>query len=75
LLLQEDAVAALELDYDIQDKIVKAAHRLSQDPTVARSVRKQRRQSYHRAHAKVSALFAFCTHTLTYTVTITAEGD
>ncbi|ELT98509.1 hypothetical protein CAPTEDRAFT_178663 [Capitella teleta] len=50
---QEDAVTALELDYDIQDKIVKAAQRLSQDPTVSRSVRKQRRQSYHRAHSKV----------------------
>ena len=52
-MLQEDLVARLELEYDLQGKICKAALRLTQDHSVAKSVRKQRKQSYHKAHQKV----------------------
>ena len=40
----------------MQDKIVKAAHQLAQDKTVAKSVRKKRKQSYHRAVQKVNKI-------------------
>ena len=43
----------LELEFDLQGKICKAALRLTQDHSVAKSVRKARKQSYHKAHQKV----------------------
>ncbi len=46
-------LAKLELEFDLQDKIVKAALKLAHDATVSKGVRKQRRQSYHKSHQKV----------------------
>jgi len=53
---EEDLVARLELEYDLQGKICKAALRLTQDHSVAKSVRKQRKQSYHKAHQKLKEM-------------------
>lgn len=47
----------LELEFELQDKIVKAAQKLAQDTAVAKNVRKQRRQSYHKALQKVGSLW------------------
>ncbi|KAI0231688.1 FERM domain-containing protein 4B [Lamellibrachia satsuma] len=52
----EANLSKLELEFDVQDKIVKAAHQLAQDKTVAKSVRKKRKQSYHRAVQKLKDL-------------------
>ena len=48
-----EALARLEIDLELQDKITKAALKLAQDKSVAKSVRKQRKQQYHKAHQKV----------------------
>ena len=46
-------MAQLELDYELQNKITEAARKLAQDPSVAKSVRKKRKQSYTKATHKV----------------------
>ena len=48
-----EALARLEIDLELQDKITKAALKLAQDKSVAKSVRKQRKQQYHKSHQKV----------------------
>ena len=50
---EESHIAKLELEFDLQDKITQAALKLAKDPTVAKSVRKKRKQSYHKSHQKV----------------------
>ena len=50
---EEELLAKLELELEIQDKICKAASKLIKDNSVNKTARKQRRQSYHRAHQKV----------------------
>ena len=52
-LQEEELLAKLELELEIQDKICKAATKLIKDNSVNKTARKQRRQSYHRAHQKV----------------------
>lgn len=54
LFQEEELLSKLELELEIQDKICKAASRLIKDNSVNKTARKQRRQSYHRAHQKVS---------------------
>ncbi|XP_041348053.1 FERM domain-containing protein 4B-like isoform X3 [Gigantopelta aegis] len=49
----EDQLAKMELEYELQSKITSAAHRLAQDKSVSKSVRKQRRQSYNKAVLKL----------------------
>lgn len=49
----EDTMSKLELEYELQKQITQAADRLSQDKSVSKYVRKQRRQSFHRAEKKV----------------------
>ena len=49
----ESQIAKLEVEFDLQDKITQAALKLAKDPTVAKSVRKKRKQSYHKSHQKV----------------------
>ena len=46
-------MSKLELDYDLQNKITEAALKLAKDRTVAKSVRKKRKQSYNKAQQKV----------------------
>lgn len=46
-------MSKLELEYELQKQITQAADRLSQDKSVSKYVRKQRRQSFHRAEKKV----------------------
>ena len=53
---EEELLAKLELELEIQDKICKAATMLIKDNSVNKTARKQRRQSYHRAHQKVSLI-------------------
>jgi hypothetical protein len=40
----EDTISKLELEYELQKQITQAADRLSQDKSVSKYVRKQRRQ-------------------------------
>ena len=49
----EDTISKLELEYELQKQITQAADRLSQDKSVSKYVRKQRRQSFHRAEKKL----------------------
>ncbi|XP_070192442.1 FERM domain-containing protein 4A-like [Littorina saxatilis] len=49
----EDQLGTLELEYELQSKITSAAHRLAQDKSTSKYVRKQRRHSYSRAAAKL----------------------
>ena len=44
----------MELELELQEKITEAALKLAKDPTVAKSVRKKRKQSYHKSSQKVS---------------------
>lgn len=53
----ESRLATLELEYELQVKITSAAHRLAQDKSTSKYVRKQRRQSYNKAAAKVRKAF------------------
>ena len=53
---EEEALANLELEYDLQSKITSAALRLAHDNASGKSVRKQRRSSYQKAHTKVSSV-------------------
>ncbi|KAL8603489.1 hypothetical protein ACOMHN_038630 [Nucella lapillus] len=48
----ENALASLELEYELQCKITAAAHRLAQDKSTSKYVRKQRRSSYNKAAVK-----------------------
>ncbi|XP_050412007.1 FERM domain-containing protein 4A isoform X3 [Patella vulgata] len=50
---REDVVAKLELECELQGKIMAAAQKLAQDKSVSKSVRKQRRQAYLRAVNKM----------------------
>ena len=43
----------MELELELQEKITEAALKLAKDPTVAKSVRKKRKQSYHKSSQKV----------------------
>ena len=56
----EDMIAKLELDYELQKKITEAALKLAKDPTVAKSVRKKRKASYHKSSQKVWKDTYFC---------------
>ena len=53
-LQDEERVSKLELELELQEKITEAALKLAKDPTVAKSVRKKRKQSYHKSSQKVS---------------------
>ncbi|CAC5387797.1 FERM domain-containing protein 4A,FERM domain-containing protein 4B [Mytilus coruscus] len=50
---QAESLSKLELEYELQKQITQAANRLSQDKSVSKYVRKQRRQSFHRAEKKL----------------------
>ena len=52
-LQDEERVSKLELELELQEKITEAALKLAKDPTVAKSVRKKRKQSYHKSSQKV----------------------
>lgn len=49
IFLQEETVASLELEYEIQAKIATAALRLANESSMKKGLRKQRKQSYHLA--------------------------
>lgn len=58
-MLQGDTsneLSQLELEYDLQCKINKAAHILAKDKSVSKAARKQRLQSYQKSTQKVSDL-------------------
>lgn len=50
----DDALSNLTLEFELQKQITNAAKKLSMDKSVSKYVRKQRRQSFHRAQAKVT---------------------
>uniref|UniRef100_T1JHG8 FERM domain-containing protein n=1 Tax=Strigamia maritima TaxID=126957 RepID=T1JHG8_STRMM len=50
---EEEVLAKLELDYEIQNKIASAALKLANDVSAKKSVRKQRKITYHQAHTKL----------------------
>ena len=50
---EDEQLAKLELEFQLQENITKAAQRLSHDLSVGKAVRKQRRQSYNKALQKV----------------------
>ncbi|OWF55448.1 FERM domain-containing protein 4A-like isoform X3 [Mizuhopecten yessoensis] len=52
----DDQVSNIELEYELQKQITSAAHKLSQDKSVSKYVRKQRRQSFHRAQTKLKEM-------------------
>ncbi|PVD24686.1 hypothetical protein C0Q70_15171, partial [Pomacea canaliculata] len=52
----EDHLATLELEYELQSKITSAAHSLAHDKSVSKYVRKQRRQAYSRASTKLKEM-------------------
>ncbi|XP_060078951.1 FERM domain-containing protein 4A-like isoform X2 [Ylistrum balloti] len=52
----DDQVSSIELEYELQKQITSAAHKLSQDKNVSKYVRKQRRQSFHRAQTKLKEM-------------------
>ncbi|KAL5014938.1 hypothetical protein ScPMuIL_009208 [Solemya velum] len=49
----EDALSTLELEVELQRQITSAAHKLAQDKSVGKNVRKQRRQCYTKATTKL----------------------
>ncbi|XP_076447684.1 uncharacterized protein LOC143284660 isoform X2 [Babylonia areolata] len=49
----DSTLATLELEYELQCKITAAAHRLAQDKSASKYVRKQRRNSYNKAAARL----------------------
>lgn len=53
---QEESVAALELEYEIQGKITSAALRLANEPSARNGVRKQRKMSYQQSAKKLKDL-------------------
>ncbi|XP_062575985.1 FERM domain-containing protein 4A-like isoform X2 [Saccostrea cucullata] len=52
----DDALSTLELEYELQKQITNAAKKLSSDKSVSKYVRKQRRQSFHKAQAKLKEM-------------------
>lgn len=50
---EEETVAKLELDYEIQSKITSAAFKLANDINTRKSVRKQRKLGYQKAQARL----------------------
>lgn len=51
---QEEELARLELEYEIQTKIVNAAFKLLNDTSVKKNIRRQRKISHQKALQKVS---------------------
>ena len=49
---EEELLASLELEYEIQSKITSAALKLASDTTASKSVRKQRKISYQQSQKK-----------------------
>lgn len=58
LTWQEESVAALELEYEIQGKITSAALRLANETSARNGVRKQRKMSYQQSAKKLKDLEA-----------------
>nr|XP_022302437.1 FERM domain-containing protein 4A-like isoform X3 [Crassostrea virginica] len=52
----DDALSNLTLEFELQKQITNAAKKLSMDKSVSKYVRKQRRQSFHRAQAKLKEM-------------------
>ena len=53
---EEELLASLELEYEIQAKITSAAQKLSEDKTSSKSVRKARKMSYQQSRRKLSEI-------------------
>lgn len=53
---EEEKLAKLELDFEIQSKIVTATLKLMNEPGLKRSIRKQRKSNYEAAQLKLSAI-------------------
>lgn len=56
LFLQEETVAALELEYEIQGKITSAALKLANETSARKGVRKQRKMSYQQSAQRLKDL-------------------
>ena len=55
---EEEMVAKLELEYEIQSKITSAALKIANDSSAAKSVRKQRKVSYQQSQRKLREIEA-----------------
>jgi hypothetical protein len=55
---EEEILSKLELEFEIQSKIVSAASKLAKDSTAKKNVRKQRKQAYQQSLAKMKDLEA-----------------
>ncbi|KAB7507009.1 FERM domain-containing protein 4B, partial [Armadillidium nasatum] len=53
---QEETVASLELEYEIQAKIVSAALRIANESSLKKGLRKQRKNSYHQATQRLKTI-------------------
>lgn len=53
---EEELLASLELEYEIQTKITSAAQKMSEDKTSSKSVRKARKMSYQQSRRKLSEI-------------------
>ena len=53
---EEELLASLELEHEIQSKITSAALKLANDPTTSKSVRKQRKISYQQSLRKLKEI-------------------
>ncbi|XP_050711129.1 uncharacterized protein LOC126995539 isoform X1 [Eriocheir sinensis] len=58
IIKQEESVAALELEFEIQGKITSAALRLANETSARNGVRKQRKMSYQQSAKKLKELEA-----------------
>ena len=56
-MLQEESLAALELDYEIQRKITSAALRLATDSSLSKAVRRQRKMLYQQSLQQLKVPF------------------
>ena len=49
-------LSRLKMEYEIQDKIVKAALKLAQDPAIAKNLRRARQTAYNKELQKVGEI-------------------
>lgn len=53
-VIQEDQLKKLEIEFELQEKIIEAELHLAQDKSLPKSVRKKHRRTYRQAYQKAS---------------------
>jgi hypothetical protein len=54
--LADGMLAKLEIEFELQDKITAACHKLTKDTTVAKNIRRKRQQCYRKAYNKLKEI-------------------